>query len=312
METTDQDKNIYRNEVTLLRPHPAIYKNEHNTAVRQTIAENSWIYILEKPPVYTKHGIFRYFKGVKYPEKGFPNPDAMNVVNRAKRVFMTFIGIISHPLIFPFLAPIALLPYKYKLRIVDFALHNVNRILDWDLAPFYLHRYYYTEAARGLRHFTFLLLRSMGIHKGVAKKTAEVICAFMQYDDQYRYRVQDIFTATSKEELLLNPRREVMRLSRLARQREHTVGEKFAMFYKLLSYMLLHPRFKKAFIRAVQLTDLSDIQFDSIDEYWILTRGGYDYMGLSLDRRLEKLTMSFGETPPPMMKIELVKQLRGE
>lgn len=235
-------------------------------------------------------GILVHYQGMLYPKKGFPTPDSSAAVNLFKKIMLAFFQIGGKKdMLLPILS-IAILPWSLKRRILDRTIRSVNEIGNWTMGGFYLKRDRYCKAARSIWTVIEVFLELLGIDPDEATKTAKMIATIFEYDDAYRYRIQDIATEASRHALIERPIREILRLSDIyvARERADHVLPNFRAFKAILVMLLLHPKIKRAFRLAIinlPQAKFSNLKLDNADRYHVLLLGGYDYRGLSFEQR---------------------------
>lgn len=136
-----------------------------------------------------------------------------------------------------------------------------------------------------------VFLTEYGIDRDVAESFAEVFATLIEYDNAYRYRIEDLTSETYKEKLLRSPIKEVQRLVLIHKDREPSHGgmtqEKVAVLGKLLSYVLLIPSIRRAFKKALLASDFARFQLDDADRYHTLLWSDYNFTGKSIDERIE-------------------------
>lgn len=148
-----------------------------------------------------------------------------------------------------------------------------------------------TPLASEFQALLFVFIRRMGIDYEIAKKFSIIFGTILEYDNAYRYRLEDIFTETSKEELSHNPRREIKRLLSiyLKREKDTGVAYKHKMIFQLMSLPLLLPMVKSSLRKALTNCEFNRLQFDEADRYWCRNRFDYDFFSQSIEKRMEGL-----------------------
>ncbi len=214
-----------------------------------------------------KGGFLAHYHGRPRPNKGMAYSAASEANNIMKRLA---IGIVM-----------CLKPTLHPLRNFEVQL---RRFVDYLYGPHYFHWRYYSDCPRELMRFGFLLLRRLGIRFELAYWLSRVPTTLLEYENAYRYRVEDIFTASSAERLRANPRGELRRLEGVYLAREHCVGDqavsdKFKMVFRVLRFLLLVPRFKRAFVFALDGVEFSNLQLDDTESYWANRHNEYDFGG---------------------------------
>lgn len=243
---------------------------------------------------------------LKYPEKGFPYPQAVRDNNIVKRMFACFAEFFTRPALRPFVVLFCLLPYKLKIKVIEAWIKWFTRSAKLALYPHLIDDIRYTKCVRGIKQFCFKFLQELGIHEHWCEQFTIIFGAVIEYDDSYRIRIQDVVSETTKEKLLANPRKEVLRLANIEYEREtknKSTGNKFGQVAKLASMILLFPRVKRAFKVAVHWTDLSMIQTDEADRYHTLRFSGYNFQGRTPEDRYAEYEKIHDGNPPTPMKV---------
>ncbi len=252
--------------------------------------------IAERVDYPPEGGIYVYYKGMPFPKKGFPTPEAswMNdIVKRVSVFLLRSIG--SKDMLLPAMA-FAVLPWKMKLRTIDKVIYNFNRVALWMLQSIFMKDEYYSNPCKPMKKVITSFVQALGIEEKTSADIGKVIATMFEYDDSYRYRFEDVMSETSREALIASPLKEFRRLGKIFRDRE-----KFAdMFSKLDgmiaigSVALLHPKVRQAWKQAwgsINDEAFAMMQLDDADKYHTLIRGDYDFQGKSLTSRMRRLAM---------------------
>lgn len=296
-------------------PRADVFKNKG--IIKETIiAPGTLFYIAERieyPEEKDGGGIYVHYRGMPFPRKGLPTPEGTKANDIMKRIIRFFVTSFSgKEMVLPMLG-FAVLPYSRKIKTIERMLIAYTRISDWVLNDAFMTTMRYSRPSREMGSFMYEFLLALGIDKdnyamkgerkygdegiwvtikGYSDRCAwlmgEVIAAIVEYDDAYRYRIQDIMTEASKEEFLKNPRKEFLRLMDIFMSREQipVVKDWVKKASRILSIALLHPKIKKAFKEAVQTADFKRMMLDNADRYHVLIRGDYDFTGRTFDERV--------------------------
>ncbi len=239
-------------------------------------------------------GILTYIKTFPYPIKGFPFPEALQANDIMKRIAQTFVRIAGNRNMILSILGFLVLPWKRKMSVVTTLVSSMSRISEWVLGSYYLKEIRYSPVCRELMKMIQAATADLGIPEVVntiPQEIHKVIATMIEYDDSYRYRLQDIMGETTAAKLLESPRAEVMRLLDiyLVRESDPRVQANFVTFKRAASVLLLHPKIRRAFRAAVRAGDLSKMILDNADRYHILLKGGYNYTGRTIEERYELL-----------------------
>ena len=127
----------------------------------------------------------------------------------------------------------------------------------------------------------------------------KVIGTILEYDNAYYWRMEDIFSETSKELLIKNPRKELKRLLEIYKSREKGGIEfKAEAIVKALNWIFWIPGVKKAFRKAIQSVDIEKMKMTKDDSYFTMIYEGYDFQGKNIEDRTKIwLSMTGGKAP---------------
>lgn len=253
-----------------------------------------------------KQGWYIYYEGLSHPKKGFPTPHAVNAIGPVKRILMNTIkAIATKDLILAFIG-IALTPRKYKVRILERILIQFNDFAHLNMWRFYFEPPFKQPANVATYDFVRHFLYNLKVNTKVADNTANIVGHLVEYDDAYRYRIQDVMSETNKEKLLANPSKEVQRILQILMEREqggrsgvtdwrgdHVI--KKAKSLSRLGLALYIPFVKKAFKYGIENTNITDLQMDEMDRYNTRLLAGYNFDGESYDVRVKKYPVEQGK-----------------
>jgi hypothetical protein len=265
------------------QPNKEVYKPTKHHVNRE--GQGYIITKFEYPEEKDGGGIYIHYLDIPYPRKGFPTMEMCETLNLLKKITL-----------FVFSNPILLLSktaFSTYLHLTDYLMDNPFKAYVKGHSDWYNDRYYCTFANE-FKKFLEIFFTEIGVDT----RLAGVFRHIMQDDDAYRYRVQDVFSETTLEWLLENPRKEIKRLMKLsiARDEKH-VSARTMKFARILSWALLRPKYRKAFKKALQSVDFSKLQLDEGDKYYCL-RPGYDWMGLDNNQKAMKLAQIHKGIPP--------------
>ncbi len=144
---------------------------------------------------------------------------------------------------------------------------------------------YYNPQSQGIWIFLSTFFTELGCSLFNANNVGKVIATAIEYEEPYRWRLGDLFGEIQKDNLLKNPRKEITRILQLYITREkmngddRAVSQKFIRAFKFLSYLLLVPKIKTAFLYSVSTTDFEQMKLDQYDTYHALLYPSYDFFG---------------------------------
>lgn len=248
-----------------------IYENGSETQQIAREAVESW----EVEKIEYEGGVKIYLKGCDYPQKGIPTAQAIFMINQIKKLLLTSVKTFH-----------VFLAFFSKQKLVD----AFNTVCWGIISPYILKPQYRTDFSLELGSFMYRFMVEYGIEEVSAETFAKIISHIFEYDNAYRLRMQDLFTASSFDQLTISPRKEVKRLLELNRVRDFKEANmKFKIFSTLISLALWSPKVKRSFRRALQDIDLTKLKFDEGDTYWVLQRIDYNAFGKTQEERKEML-----------------------
>lgn len=278
-----------QDEVHVVKPDPSVFGGSEHVINREYLAPKQTFYVAEKIEYPPEGGIYVHYKGMPYPRKGFPFPEAMYLNDIHKRVSVTIAkSILSKDMLLP-MSIFAFYPWKKKIKVANNFITNYCRVGTWVAGSYTLLDEKMSYCCRALNDIINLFMKNLDMPIG--HKFAKTIATIVEYDDQYRYRIEDLASETSRKALLSNPRKEIGRILEIYTQREQTHAvELFTMILKAFRLMLLHPKVYKQFVHTLQ--SITDEQFDRLkldtaDRYHVLMIDGYEYLGKTLEERME-------------------------
>ena len=241
-----------------------------------------------------------------YPEKGYPDPLAISLVNKVKRYLKEDMIFFSYKWTMIAFSVFLFLPFKIKIKIIEKWLDGWSGFGDFVTSPKRLKPRYYTEFSRETLNFTDKFLGHLGISKEIAYKTAWISAEMIERDNAYRWRAEDLATEVILENLIKNPQKEIDRIMKILKQRE-TKSQKLVKtaesFAKLLKIALYHPKIKKAFVRTLKEINFKNFQFDEIDKHQVMRYAGYDFWGLPQEARKLAWNNLYNGNPPKMVYV---------
>ena len=235
--------------------------------------EKSPVYLIEKMEIVEDFGMCITYKGVPYVKKGFPTPEAVFAINQVKKILLEFTKLCKNPLI--------LLGIVFSNKTI--LCQSFNVVFDKIFSNHKIKEQFMCRSAFNLANFVHSVLLDMKVDNTIAKEFAFNIAQIIEYDDAYRYRVQDVMSELNVEAFTKSPRKETKRLVSIFKERStNFVPQKLhsVMVIVLLSSFFL----KKSFIKNVSF--LKQIEPDNHDRYWMSMRDDhYNYFGLSVEER---------------------------
>lgn len=300
-------------DAQIMMPDQSVFGYKKDVISTSIMGKGAIFHIFDRVEYPPEGGIYLYYKGLPYPKKGFPFPEAVWHNDMAKRMTLTFLRAIgTKDMLLP-MASFALLPWKIKMRVISTALQNWSRTGDWILRNNYLLPERYSKPVQVIRKALKVFLEDLGFGSGKnlvnIEEVVNIISTIIEYDDAYRYRLEDLASEAVYSALLHSPVTELRRLAKIYAQREKThANESVASIMRIATLILLHPKIRKAFKKSILSVDVEwkDLCLDQADKYHVLLRDDYNFGGFSIEERKEAYAIFHKEKNipfPPILEI---------
>lgn len=298
-------------------PDPRIYEDKESVSpLDVAVVTDIPLYELERVEAPPTGGIFVYHKNVPYPQKGFITPETTITNDVVKRLLVNQLRFISNKVFWS----VIFTSTNTKLKLldtwirgfVDTAMKILDRIrhayLDVDErgpnAPdkgaYLMREPLYSAPSRAIIKMTRCFLSELGVDEYSRNKFALIIGSTIEYDFAYRIREEDLASETTKEELVARPVRETRRLLKILAEREsrpHLI-EKMNKIMLPLIVILMVPRVRQAFRKALNEIDFKDLQYDDADRYHTLSISSYKFRGRTDEDRYQEFLRFHNNNPP--------------
>jgi len=202
--------------------------------------------------------------GYDYPYKGFPDGETAMLVAMYKR----FLPLIAK----------RLKEQNWLARIITVISLALNKKIasEWfeyifTLGYYLLKDEYWMPTTKELRRV---------LAKHFESSIVDAISLAFEYDDAYRYPVQDILAELKKENLTgyFATRKEVLRLLKIYIERsKRGSGDRMESLIKLAKLALFVPKINKTIREILIELDIDKIKFDEVDRFWVNLRKEYKY-----------------------------------
>jgi hypothetical protein len=256
--------------------------SEGGTEVRES-------YIVSR--IEVDNGRFIHYSGMEYPEKGFAVVEDIWAINIAKRLLMEQLRLIKY--FIPSISVFIFLPWKLKIKILNRFITAYNEVAYKAMSDRILLEEFMTPIGREVRKMSLKFLTEIGIDPIQAEKTSDILGTIVNSDNAYRYRLHDLFNESSKKKLLAKPITELRRLMYINRVREiqHKVkvSNKVKLVTSVASFVLLHPKVRKAFKASLKECEYKNLLPDEHDRFWMCVRGDYEFMGIPHPKRKQMI-----------------------
>ncbi len=264
--------------------------------------------IYERTTYPPEGGIFVHYRGMLHPKKGFPYPEAVMANNSLKKTVKTSLSFVSKETLIP-IGLFALLPWKLKMRAVGKVVNAYCDLADNVFHTHYLKPERYCKAAKEIWRGTAVFMNELGFDPELSDRAGRAVATIFEYDDSYRYFVQDLAGATWDQKIYKRPAKEIRRLGQVFYDRDgefeiigsRRVGTMVKRTMGIVALALYVPRVKRAFRKAIAAVDFRRLELDEGDKYHVLMRNNYNFFGESFEVRKKRyIEMHNGNLPPEM------------
>lgn len=256
-----------------------IPKEYYQNDPKKIINDNQVFFSTKHFELVKNKGALVHVHGATYPRKGIPKPEIIYAINILKELIKQGA---RHPYL--------ILGGKNRV------LGSLNAVFAKSFNPYKVHEDYLCPTARHISLIISLFLKEVGVDEQTAKETGYNLAQIAEYDDGWRYRIQDMATEADTFNLYENPRREILRLMSLWKERDREgVFLKMEKLAKPLLYLLYIPKYKKAFRKTV--TYVKGMAYDEADWYWVCIKDDYKFGGIEYADRIKSIQA------PPLYRI---------
>lgn len=284
-------------EVRMVMPKAEVFRNfiRYENVMNPAMQASNLVHgspIFERAEYPKEGGILRYYQGFKFPEKGFAFPQAVYACNFAKRELLAeFRFFAKHPLL-----GIQFFNKKVLNDFIDKYITNANQMMS----QFFFKDEYYMQFSRQVRAFMNGFLGALGVSND---NLALIFATFLEDDNAYRNRIQDLALETTKEKLIKDFPKEIERLLLIFKDREfgdYNV-DKLRAIVKIIKVGWYVPRFRRAIRAGLNAMDWEKFLPDEADKHIWLIRGDYNHFGRSGDDRWEEWLKIYDNNPPKLI-----------
>lgn len=251
---------------------------KYSTGETQVANESNERFIVES--VEFSGPILLKIKDGMFPLKSYPSAETIWSINIIKSIIVDSLKIFIR---WQFVLGLLIF---FSNKALNEILVSFNRVSLKVISPYILKDKHLTFFSRELHFLLFTILFHSGIKEETADTTATILIHLIEYDNAYRYRLQDLFSETTKEQLQ-NPIKEIPRLIQINKERDFQVTEKIQKLGKLLTLILRIPKFNKAYQIALKDITLAKLSFQEDDIYWVCFKTDYKWLGMTNDERME-------------------------
>jgi hypothetical protein len=237
----------------------------------------------------TTGGSFTKFYGCSYLFKGVPLREIVEGLSMAK----SMISFLPREIFFRGIL--------FRIAILLYALFMTKRFMNYLMKYCYIiHAHSINRVKLPITHynkFTNELRRSFesavrdkndDFYK-IARYFADFIYLFLEYDNAYRLRIQDMFENLNAENAEKNVRKEVLRLIDILIDREYGIKDKWIQMRRIFNiFLIISPKFRNLMREFLTTLTKENVVLDEDDWYFCLRRNGYRFRDMPVEARLEE------------------------
>ena len=222
-------------------------------------------------------GMLLYLENQKHPKKGWPFKQAIMSIDAVKKFIMFFLK-------FVMALPKNIVTGKVGRSFMEGFGNYADFIFKQN--GVYLKSKYYCTMVREIDRVGMLMAQD-----DVERRFVRAVCMIFEFDDAYRYRLQDMLDEMDKDAFIKNPSKETRRLFDIMISRSQEDAEmlrqgKLPLMRNFLFWILYIPVIRRTAREFLKQVELEKLYLDTMDAYQCLTWNGYNFGGKTLYQRL--------------------------
>ena len=226
-----------------------------------------------------KGGVLTWMENFDYPYKGFPYFEFVDKIDLGKKIIRAFASGLYHRL--KKRNKLQLLLMLPNLWLSTDVAHSLLYVFYRLIERFRIKRERYCDAIRELyRAFSLEKFGETQEEREMRLMFRDSICMFLEFDNAYRYRAQDVIISLNKDNLKRAPALEILRLIKIMQSRENhqeikdtwKLGQLLVRFYLRKDKKLL-----KILKDALLALDIDKIILQEDDKCYCKKRTDYNF-----------------------------------
>jgi len=218
-------------------------------------------------------------KDAMFPYKSYVSDEIMWATNMVKSNFMEALKLLTRPQYLP-----GTLYTLFRQKELEKTIQSFNQQSWRVISPYILKDQHLSNFAKELHWCIFTFLYELGITEEHADRFATIVSHLIEYDNAYRFRIQDLFSEVTK----LTPK-EIKRLARISKERDSEgVSKKITTIATIISLGLWIPKVKRAFNKVAEGVTIENLYYETDDIYWVALREDYLYQGKTKEQRMKE------------------------
>lgn len=236
-------------------------------------------------------GLHTHFRDHEFPMHGFPFAEAVAACDIVKRHTLSLVRLVRRPEFKWVIRAAALMPWPLKRAALQAALDEwtafAERTLNTVVFPdgltgtVILQADLRTPVARVIYAIVEEFFAQLALDAGLSRRAATIAATLVDYDDAYRYRLQDLAGETTNYDLRVQPAAELERLAGLLAAREHDPASRLIELLSLARLAFLSGQVRAVWRTALFNTERQwhQLRPDAADRYWMAQRPDYVFGG---------------------------------
>lgn len=224
-------------------------------------------------------GVLTFMQNHELPYKGFPFYEFVEKIDTIKKIQRATLSSLYHSISkrskFQLMF-LAFVPWLFG-DMVRAYVYTFYRLID----RFKVKTIRYCDSMRELhRAFTFEIPDEQVSDQTFRFMLRDIFCMFMEFDNAYRFRFQDVVVELNKEALKKNPSKEIVRLLEIMSSREQTQEVKDTwklVRYFLPTYLRFNKALKNSIIAVLTRIDLEKVKLSPEDVQFSKERKDYKF-----------------------------------
>ena len=224
-------------------------------------------------------GIQSWMEGHDKPYLGFPYLDFVNAIDGIKKLTKYFFQRL-HYIIRN--APAEekeniKKDFWFQQQLIAALIYSIYRVVERHLIKPELYSRAVREVHRTLTEMGPLAIIERGENRIL--QVRDILCMYLEFDNAYRFRFQDMMEELNKEEAEKDPAKEIKRLYDISVSREvhEEVREKQAQYGEFFQYLFSLPRGKELASEFFKRLSLEEVRLSDIDRHWCQPRSDFHF-----------------------------------
>lgn len=223
-------------------------------------------------------GILTYMGGHEYPYRGFPFFEFVDKIDTIKKISRAFLSGLYHALKGRKMLLVTFLPVAWFARsLIKIGVYVFYRMVE----RFRIKPERYSTCMRELyRTFSLEVPKEDGEMRELRLQMRDLVCMVIEFDNAYRFRMQDIVVELDQEAIKTRPIKELHRLLDLivAREKTQEIKDtwKLAKFFVSI-YLRVDRKFLALIVNILSNLNLEKMRLSVEDRHYCLPRKDYTF-----------------------------------